>query len=403
MFIVIILFILAYFLYIYLGDDKIKCDDKTIKSIKSIKPIKQIKPIKSIKQNNPIKQIKLNKCKKHKRSKHKTCNKLIKHKPKKILCTNSNLILFEDFTNFDDKIQYALWNYFIFPDFSRYDITVEASDGKLTQHGDHITVKTQGLTSSRPYNYYSYNFMINRHIHLDCEFEGFIIEFTLSQHSEDVSNVKLTQFKTYYNLTLQDPDDDYRLICSGVSLMLNNNTTQINLLMCKNKIYLMQSNEYFVAVYKLMDRNKCDEDTKYKFVLCMKIDGLLDVFIKYDDLYEHLLTIKNMGIRPCDINKIVANFNKCDKCDDRELCVKNLDIGFGNFNYFGLMDLTCDYEIIPSTVLLGFEKTTPVLDHNDCIADSIVSLPHKRSNVSKIINYGQQTTLKMYELKVFKY
>lgn len=378
MFIVIILFILLYFFYVYVDVNRYSA-----KSNVSFNKVVQKMHHKKMDITPTIAP---------------TIDNLSQ---RKIVQKSLDLIFHEDFTDFYEKIKYSLWNTFVFPDFTRYNILVEASDGILSQHSDYIEIKTNGFISSRPYSYSNIAYLLYRHINLNGDSSGVTLEFTLKQSTENVQDVKLTRFRTFYNLTMSDPDDDYRLISSGISLMINNNTSQINILLCKNKIYLMQKS-HFVAIYKLLDRSS--ENEKITFILNVSLNGTIDVFVKGFDSPNkefiigpiHLLTINNIGIQPNNPNQIVKSGKSL------KTKIRNIDIGFGNFNYFTLMDF--NDLTVPSTCLLGLERIKrPVINSSGEPANSIVKLNSSREDVSKIINYGQSAVLKIYEMKVSQF
>jgi hypothetical protein len=331
------------------------------------------------------------------------------------------------------------------------------NDGKLIQECDGVVINSiynnNGTTSfTRPFPYNSIHYEVTKAIPFSAAAKGVSVEFTVSETTKYVryvfphlSNPAGTPYSVAYECTGLDPDEDFRLAASYMSLFNNPGDGQdgffIHIALCKKQVYLLYginvagsgARDRFTAAIPLFHRHGSFKE-KFTFSVCLNYDGSFQVFLKDPETcnYKCLMYVPNVAVPPKDKRYIVyttsASYAAAKTAAPTSnpvpiflaepITVDNLTFAIINASNMEWMDPNVhrDHKYnhenthIPKTVLYQIlnnytdESLRYLCDCGDMLlpADAINTLAD--GTIASIntaqLNYGQGTQIKAYNMTV---
>jgi hypothetical protein len=335
-----------------------------------------------------------------------------------------SLLFNEDFKGFSNKVSSngtTSWQILSLTDPINPINQILINDGKLLQECDGIVIDSSIFTTALPHPITGYHYALTRNIPFNKNAKGICIEFTLSEISKytwkvfpNTSNTSGTPFSVFYECNNVNPKTDYRLAYSGVGFRTSvGDSPFIQIAVAKKEVYLLYGiaanttgiRDKFTAAIPLFHRDG-DFDEKYTFAICLNYDGSAQVFGKDFGTCEYtcLTYVPNIGVPPNEKKYIGALYSRNARSFISEpIGVDTMDIILINGNAMYLMDVLGIQ--IPKTALYGITADTdPVYrylcecDQNIVLADTIINLPDATIASTGVLNFGQGTVMKLYNL-----
>jgi hypothetical protein len=364
----------------------------------------------------------------------------------------------ENFANFQDKITNNIWSYYQFID-PVTTLTEIANDGTIIQECDGVIFNSSRFAKSFSHPADQIHFAVTRSVPYSSLNNGVCVEFTTSTTTKNVNEIHNTQFDVFYESNELRPNEDFRLANSAIRILVNNSDNPfVEIAFSKKKIYvvygvLAPSNstlrDTFIAAVPILNR-KGSLDEKFTFSLCINYDGSIRVFKKdnYTSLHEIsppygdtcknkcLLYINNIAVPPTDRKYIILLHSRTGAVGNiptfisEPTIVNDLTIMVGNmmemkamqpsiktlsrFDSTNTTDTSIDKTVgnvwLPNTVLYNVTGDIPgnivyrylcKCGSNDLLtANTVITLPDATSTSTAILNYGQGSIIKMYNMNV---
>ena len=343
----------------------------------------------------------------------------------------ASLIFSDDFKNFLQKVNLGIWFNITFPDpiDPIGNPPVIADDGKIIQECDGVILDSSIYTKDLPHPLTPYNFELCRNIinSPNMNYKGVCVEFTVSQNTKGGNKVYNTVFGDYYENTGINPNEDFRLANSSISVIdFTDDSPFAQITFTRKKIYfvygifsnLTNTRDMFFAAAPIVNR-KGKISEKFTFSICVNFDGSVSVYYKDNKTCEYkcVLYVNNLGVPPTDKKFIKATYSRDAETTSignphffsQPVTINSLFVCVGNLKYMNVMDPLSS--TLPTTVLYDVATNIdPIPDffeddvyrytcecNNELVrADSVLTLPGPTPTTA--LNFGQGSVLKLYNI-----
>jgi hypothetical protein len=338
----------------------------------------------------------------------------------------------EDFINFTEKVNSNVWTIFTIT-----DPAVTANDGTIVQECDGVTLESKIYTIARPHHHTQYHLAYQRDLPYNINYKGISVETTFSHNTKYVSRILLdTTFGPFYEGSGLDPDDDFRLASSNIEIMsILDDETGIDLFYAaivstRKKVYLLYGvlelsdsspvqRDRFVAAIPIADRTGSMDEVLI-FNLVVNYDGSILVYSRGSKscAYQCLLTVNNIAVPPAQKNYVVAYYSRAWAAAKtlnplsnppitflyEPTTLTNLKVVVGNFSDMALMEPLS--QSFPQTTLYSVlndynNQVMRVLcdcDNTFALSETMITLPDGTTASTAILNYGQGSSIKLYNM-----